>query len=84
MPKPILVVYYLPEVVQPNGDVDSVKMNETIAERFPDYHTIALPSRLSIEGDCEDIRFLVLNADKMEPIEFQDFKNQILEAIKIK
>lgn len=81
MAKPILVVYYLPEAVLPNGNISNVRMNEAIEERFTDYHTIALPSRLSIEEPIEDIRFKVLNVDKMNVIDFEEFKKIIIETV---
>lgn len=82
MAKPICVIYYNPEVLIPNGRIPSVdEINGLFEHRFQDYNTFAFPSSQSNDGSCEDVRFEVFNADKMDEIALEEFKKEILETL---
>jgi len=77
-PKPIAVIYYLPDGL---NDISMATMNEVMANKMPDYHVFAVPSRMSIEGDCEDIRLQVFHPKDFTPIQFEELKKMITEAV---
>ncbi len=78
--KPILVLYYLPESMSPNTTVRGV--NDMMDARFPDYHTLAVPSRMSLDGSCEDIRLEVFHPKDFTEIQFQELKDMVMEEFK--
>lgn len=83
MAKPICVCYFNPDLPFRKGgrDTNVSEMNDMIEKRFPDYHTIALPSFRSMDGEVEEIRFEVFNADKVDEISFNQFKEEILKTL---
>ncbi len=82
MAKPICVMYFNPEIDLGNGRKPIIHdMNEMIEAKFPNYHTIALPSHQSMDGSCEEIRFEVFNSDKLEDTSFEEFKKELLENL---
>lgn len=80
--KPIVVIYYLKESLSPTTSIREV--NEMMMERFPDYHTLAVPSRMSLDGSCEDLRLEVFHPKDFTEIQFEALKVKVLEEIKNK
>lgn len=79
MAKPICVMYYNPEVLRGKMvNTGLEEMNNFIKDKLPDYHTFAFPSSQSNDGSCDDIRFEVFNAENMEAIPIEQFKEQLL------
>lgn len=82
--KPIVVIYYLPELLAPpSGQLQSVyQVNESFRSLFTDYHVLAIPSNLSADGSCEDIRLEVFHPKDFTAIEFIEMEKLLKEAIK--
>jgi hypothetical protein len=79
--KPIVVVYYLPEAISPpSGRIIPVyEVNTEVRNLFPDYLTLAVPSRMSLDGSCEDIRLEVFHPKDFTEIQYEELKT-LLEA----
>ena len=77
---PIVVIYYLQEALSPTTNIREV--NEMMMGRFPDYHTLAVPSRMSFDGSCEDLRLEVFHPKDFTEIQFQELKDMVMEEIK--
>lgn len=86
MAKPICVIYYLPEALFPSGRVEPVsEVNSMFRDWLPDYYTIAIPSRQSLDGSCEDLRLQVFHEKDFTEIQYQELKDLInteLEKLK--
>ncbi len=82
-PKPIAVVYYLPELLsRPGGNMVSVyEVNEIFRDMLPDYYTLAVPSHLSADGSCEDIRLEVFYEKDFTPIQYEELKKLVLDSL---
>jgi len=81
--KPICVIYYLPEIMSPpSGKMYSVyEVNEMFRNIFTDYFTFAIPSHLSADGSCEDVRLEVFHPKDFTPIQFKELEKLIKEAV---
>jgi hypothetical protein len=81
--KPIAIIYYSPYLF---GDgkgevVDIAKMNSLMIEKFPDYHVLAIPSNLSHDGSCEDVRLEVFHPKDFTSLEFIEMEKLLKQAI---
>jgi len=81
--KPICVIYYLPDALAGKGGlIPSIyEMNEMFKKTFTDYHTLAIPSYLSADGSCEDVRLEVFHPKNFTPIQFEELEKLIKEAV---
>ena len=84
MSKPIAVVYYLHDVFHTNGGrlISMTEMNETLSKILPDYNVLAIPSYLSVDGSCENLRLQVFYDKDFTPIQYQELKQLIENQIK--
>lgn len=84
MAKPICVIYYLPESVSPpSGKELSISvLNQTFRDMFPEYYILAIPSQLSKDGSCEDIRLQVFHEKDFTEIQYTELKQLIEDSIK--
>lgn len=81
-PKPICVVYYLPDLLTTNGEIKNVgHVNEALKNMFPDYYVLAVPSHQSADGSCEDIRLQVFYEKDFTEIQFQELQTLIINSI---
>lgn len=78
--KPICVIYYLPDLFTSAGGVmiSVYDMNKVMKEHFPDYLTLAIPSHLSSDGSCEDVRLEVFHPKDFSQIQYDELKELIL------
>ena len=84
MSKPIVVIYYLPDLLTESGDklMSIAKVNEIFKDMFPEYYTLAIPSHLSADGSCEDIRLQVFYEKDFDDISYNELKTIIQNAVK--
>lgn len=80
--KPICVIYYLPELFGAGGyDNGIVEINQMMEQKMPDYHVFAIPSTLSADGSCDDVRFKVFHPKDFTTIQYQELKDLIMAEI---
>lgn len=81
--RPIAVIYYLPDALSTKygREVSMYEVNEMFKKVFTDYHVLAIPSRMSIDGSCEDVRLQVFHPKDFTPIQFQELEVMIKETI---
>ena len=81
--KPICVIYYLPEAMaSASGKMSTVyEVNSMFRDIFTDYHTLAIPSRLSSDGSCEDIRLEVFHPKDFTEVNYEELKSIINDKI---
>lgn len=81
--KPIVVIYYYQELLVTNGGkkMGITEVNEIFKEMFPEYYTLAIPSNLSTDGSCEDIRLQVFYEKDFTPIQYEELKKMVQESL---
>ncbi len=81
--KPICVIYYLPDIMIGNGGLmlSIREANELFANVFPGYLTLAVPSNLSADGSCDDIRLQVFHPKDFTEMQYEEMKQLIANAI---
>lgn len=81
MAKPICVIYYLPEAFGGEHLAANYRVNEVLQEKLSDYHVLAIPSRQSTDGSCEDLRLQVFHEKDFTEIQYEELKKIITESI---
>lgn len=82
MAKPICVIYYLEEALSPGGNrLPIYEANEMFRAMLPDYYTLAIPSRMSLDGSCEDLRLEVFHEKDFTEIQYQELKELINNSL---
>lgn len=83
MSKPIIIVYYFPDLLTKAGGklLPIYEVNKMFIDKFPDYHVLAIPSHLSIDGSCEDVRLEVFHEKDITEVTFQELKDHVLATI---
>lgn len=82
MAKPICVIYYLPEIMFTSRPSSMYEVNEMFRNWFPEYYTLAIPSHLSVDGSCENIRLQVFHEKDFTEIQYTELKKIIEDLIK--
>lgn len=81
--KPILLIYYLPDLFTKSGGklqhVSDVNIN--MQGKFNDYHVLAIPSQQSADGSCEDVRLQVFHPKDFTEIQFQELRDMVIKEI---
>lgn len=78
MPKPICVIYYLPEII---GNGNNSDMNKHLSEMMPDYHVFCIPSNMSLDGSCESLEFKVFYDKDFTDIQYLQLEKMIAESL---
>lgn len=81
MIKPICVIYYLPELFKNTHGPLVRDMNEAMRKIFPDYNVLAIPSKMSADGSCEDVRLQVFHPKDFTEIQFQELSDMVMKEI---
>lgn len=83
MPKPIIVIYYLPDAMTSAGGklIPYHEVLDAFETKFPDYHVLCLPSYLSVDGSLENIRLQVFYDKDFTDIDYTSLKLLINESL---
>jgi len=82
MAKPICVIYYLPEAISQEKELQSIhNVNEIFRKMFPDYYTLAIPSNKAADGSAESIELKVFHEKDFTEIQYQELKQLIQDNL---
>ena len=80
--KPIVVIYYLPEIFNIGGRIYSNNDAwELLSKYLKDYYVFCIPSNQSLDGSCEDLRLQVFHEKDFTEIQYKELKTIIEESI---
>lgn len=77
--KPIMLMYYLKDIAPTTSVYD---INKVFQDKMPDYHVLCCPSKMSLDGSCEDIRLEVFHPKDFTDIQFEELKEMVMDEIK--
>lgn len=83
MAKPILVIYYCPEMfcMTENSSSTVIQININLQNKFDDYHVIACPSMKAMEGEAEPIELKVFHEKDITELEIGELREMILKEL---
>jgi hypothetical protein len=78
---PIAVIYYYPDLFQSimGNRLKQFEVNEMFEKRLPGYLVLAIPSGMSEDGSCEQVRLEVFHPKDFTDIQFEELKKKVLE-----